>query len=62
LFIRQSNRSDLQKRLDRDQEQGQATALAEPREAREAAEKKPIFQGSKKQGFQVDLWGGWVKP
>lgn len=67
LFMRQSGMSTLQGALDKDQAKLGGVALEEaPLETPHVEEEaiKPLFKKSKKSSdyFEVDLWGGWIKP
>jgi hypothetical protein len=67
LFMRQSGKSKLQAALDKDQAESGGVALEEaPLEAPQVKEEgiKPLFKSSQKSSdsFEVDLWGGWIKP
>jgi len=61
LFIRRPAQGQLQKGLDREQEQQPMTQAEEFMREQEPIPQRPIFQTSKKQ-FKVDLMGGWEKP
>ncbi|HEY2585736.1 MAG TPA: hypothetical protein VGI81_08235 [Tepidisphaeraceae bacterium] len=63
LFIRTSDKTPLQRQLDRERAASASTMIEEvPAEQPQELEARPIFAKRKKEVFHVDLMGGWVKP
>lgn len=63
LFIPTSDKTSLQKQLDREQATNASTAVEDvPAEQTPELQERPIFAKPKKEVFHVDLMGGWVKP
>lgn len=61
LFAKQPTQGQLQKGLDREQDQYPISQAEEYMREQEPQPERPIFQPARKE-FVVDLMGGWEKP
>ena len=64
LFVKSSNKSKLQQRLDQETESKPSGCAVEESPVEASEEKHAVLFGTpkKKTIFQVDLMGDWVKP